>query len=141
MSDWALQSMGSDPQLLSKRLSGFVSRLPAKELARTIGCDVRTAENIRGGHWPIARHWLGLVAAFGEDITEAVFHPERCAARLEREVRDLEEQLAKKRADLRVLETSAPRSSEVPARGQDRPAEERLSFQDEDKIVFLRRRP
>lgn len=103
MSEMALHYMRSDPQLLSKRLSNFVSPLPAKELSRRIGCDVRTAENIRAGHWPIARHWIGLLSAFGEDLTEAVFHPEKAAQRLEREVRDLEEQLAKRRVELRNL--------------------------------------
>ncbi len=89
--------MRDDPQILSRRLSDFVQPIPAKILAEQVGCDLRTAENIRRGHWPIARHWLGLIRAFGEDLTDAVFHPEKAAARLEREVSDLERQLAERR--------------------------------------------
>lgn len=96
----ALQSMRDDPQILANRLAEYLRPVPAKKLARAVGCDVRTAENIRRGHWPIARHWSGLIRAFGEDLTEAVFHPEKAIARLEREVADLEEQLAAKRAAL-----------------------------------------
>ena len=94
--------MPTDRQLLSDRLAAFVrQRGDAKTLARTIQCDVRTAENIRKGHWPNARHWLGLLRAFGHDITEAVFHPEQAAQRLEQEVRQLERQLEERRAALR----------------------------------------
>lgn len=95
--------MRDDPYLLRERLARFVERVPAKELSRQIGCDVRTAENIRRGHWPIARHWLGLVGAFGRDVTEAVFHPDAAALRLEREVAELEAELDRKRAALRVV--------------------------------------
>jgi len=66
--------MADDPQVLSQRLARFVAPVPAKHLSRLIGCDVRTAENMKRGHWPIARHWAGLIRAFGEDVTEAVFH-------------------------------------------------------------------
>lgn len=96
----ALRSMADDPQILSRRLARFVSPVPAKQLSRLVGCDVRTAENIKRGHWPIARRWAGLIRAFGEDVTEAVFHPHKAAERLEREVHDLEQQLACKRAAL-----------------------------------------
>lgn len=96
----ALQSMDDDPQVLARRLAAFVAPVPAKRLARQVGCDIRTAENIKRGHWPIARHWAGLIRTFGEDLTEAVFHPQRAIERLSREVRDLEEELAAKRAAL-----------------------------------------
>lgn len=96
-----------DPQLLQRRLAAFIEPIPAKELSRRIGCDVRTAENLRRGHWPIARHWLGLLQAFGEDITEAVFHPEKAAERLERECRELERQLQARRAALAAQEKQA----------------------------------
>lgn len=96
------QCMRTNPQILSDRLKDFVRpRADAKTLARLVGCDVRTAENIRRGHWPIARHWAGLVATFGRDLTDAVFHPSAAAARLEAEVRELEQQLADRRAALR----------------------------------------
>jgi 3'-phosphoadenosine 5'-phosphosulfate sulfotransferase (PAPS reductase)/FAD synthetase len=97
MTDWSVQSMADDPQVLAKRLAAFVQPIPAKVLSRRVGCDVRTAENMRRGHWPIARHWLGLLAAFGEDLTEAVFHPEKAKERLEREIHALERELEEKR--------------------------------------------
>ena len=121
----AIQSMELDPHLLSRRLSAFVSPFPAKDLSRRVGCDVRTAENIRAGHWPIARHWLGLLAAFGEDITEAVFHPEKAAQRLELEVKALEEQLAKKRADLSHFASDSAGVAKVSAARQVRSLNER----------------
>ena len=98
--------MEADPQVLQDRLSRFVrARVPsAKDLARVVGCDIRTAENIRGGHWPSARHWAGIVATFGRDVTEAVFHPDAAAARLQQECSDLEAQLATRRAALRNVE-------------------------------------
>jgi hypothetical protein len=93
------QIMVADPQILSRRLGVFVrTHADAKTLARKINCDVRTAENIRSGHhWPMARHWAGLLAAFGRDLTEAVFHPDAAAARLESEIIALERSLAEKR--------------------------------------------
>lgn len=109
----ALQSMDDDPQVLARRLATFVAPVPAKRLSRLVGCDVRTAENIKRGHWPIARHWAGLIRAFGEDVTEAVFHPHKAAARLEREVRDLEAQIAAKKASLAAGRFAGP--AEVPA--------------------------
>lgn len=94
------QCMRDDPQVLSRRLAAFVRNLSAKELSGRVGCDVRTAENMRRGHWPIARHWVGLMEAFGDDVIEAVFYPARAKARLEREVKALEEVLALKRVAL-----------------------------------------
>jgi len=114
--------MGRDPHLLQARLAKFLAPIPAKELARKIDCDPRTAENIKGGHWPIARHWLGLIATFGEDITEAVFHPEKAAQRLEREVRDLESILETRRRALRDAESFASRMAEIRGRPEDRAA-------------------
>lgn len=87
--------MERNPHLLSERLSAFLRRrTTAKTLAGLVPCDVRTAENMRAGHWPNARHWLGLVAAFGDDVTDAVFHPDDAAARLNLEVERLERELA-----------------------------------------------
>lgn len=107
----ALQSRADDPPVLSQRLARFVAPVPAKHLSRLIGCDVRTAENMKRGHWPIARHWAGLIRAFGEDVTEAVFHPHKATERLEREVHDLEQQLARKRAAL--AEGPSPQRAET----------------------------
>lgn len=105
--------MERDPHLLQDRLAQFLAPIPAKELARKIDCDPRTAENMKRGHWPIARHWIGLLATFGEDITEAVFHPEKAAQRLEREVRDLEAILQQRRQALRDAEGFASRMAEI----------------------------
>lgn len=114
--------MRVDPQLLQDRLAAFVrQRGDAKTLARLIDCDVRTAENIRRGHWPNARHWLGLIAAFGADVTDAVFHPDQAAARLEAEVRELERQLEERKAALRDT-GAAPGRSQALAPVQDRAA-------------------
>lgn len=86
MTDWTMQSDVRDPQILSKRLGEFAKRLPTKDFARRIECDLRTAENIRAGKtWPIARHWLRIWLEFGDDVIEAVFYPERVEARLARE--------------------------------------------------------
>lgn len=115
--------MRAAPQILSDRLRAFVShRCDAKTLARLVGCDVRTAENIRRGHWPIARHWAGLLAAFGEDITEAVFHPDKAKARLEAEVRQLEIELAQKHAALREVGGFTPRRPQAVAALENRAA-------------------
>lgn len=95
--------MEADPHLLPSRLRRFLAPVSAKQLANAIPCDVRTAENIKSGHWPIARHWAGLVATFGRDVTEAVFFPDAAVERLEQEVRSLEAQLAAKKAAARAL--------------------------------------
>lgn len=105
-----LQSMGSNPHLLSERLAAYLRRRTnAKGLARSIGCDPRTAENVLAGHWPNARHWLGIVSAFGQDVTEAVFHPQDAVARLETEVERLERELADTRALAAEVAGFAPR--------------------------------
>lgn len=118
------QSMSHDPQILPVRLGRYLAKLPAKEVARIARCDIRTAENIkRGQNWPIARHWLGLVATFGEDLTEAVFHPEKANARLAREIYDLEQTLAAKRAALVGVQGDSSGLAETGARTQDRTAE------------------
>ena len=83
-----------DPQILSDRLADFIRpKVTAKELARAIDSDVRTAENIRRGHWPQAKHWRGIVRAFGRDVLDAVFNPEIDAveARLQEEERHARE--------------------------------------------------
>ena len=127
MTDWSMQSTERD---LSEMLGSYLrARTPsAKHLAKQIGCDPRTAEGFRAGrHWPQAKHWLGLVATFGKDITEAVFHPEQTAARLEREIQELERQLAERSAQLQSVgggvRDVAPSRSKAVARHEDRAAE------------------
>lgn len=126
MTDWTMQSTERD---LSGMLGRFLSRRTrsAKDLARLIGCDPRTAEGFRAGrHWPQAKHWLGLVAAFGEDVTEAVFHPERAVERLEREARELEAKAEERRRLARQMEgqahSFAPGLAKARPRHEDRPA-------------------
>lgn len=117
------QCMRTNPQILSERLREFVRpRADAKTLARLVGCDVRTAENIRRGTWPIARHWLGLINTFGEDLTEAVFHPERALARMEQEARELEARLLAKKAEIRDVARGLPSRQQPHRPVQDRPA-------------------
>lgn len=114
--------MGRNPQLLSERLSAYLRRRSpsAKGLAREIGCDPRTAENLLTGTWPNARHWLGIVRAFGHDVTEAVFHPQDAVARLESEVERLERELADTRARAAEVASFAPRLPSRVAALQDR---------------------
>lgn len=88
MTELALEFSTDDPRRLQSRLSAFVAeRATAKQLARLIGSDVRTAEGIRRGYWPQARHMAAIVQAFGRDVLDAVFSPELEAveARLEAE--------------------------------------------------------
>lgn len=126
MTDVTMQSTERD---LREMLGAYLTRnsASAKDLARRIGCDPRTAEGFRAGrYWPQAKHWLGLTFAFGRDLTDAVFHPEAAAARLAEEVAALENELAAKRAALRQTAIAAPRVAlslaEVRERPEDRPA-------------------
>ncbi len=82
--------MRDDPRSLQTRLAAFVAgKASAKQLARLLDSDVRTAENIRRGHWPQAKHFAAIVRAFGRDVIDAVLNPEIAAveARLEAEER------------------------------------------------------
>jgi hypothetical protein len=90
MTELSMDFMRDDPRSLQTRLAVFVAeRTTSKQLARMIDSDVRTAENIRRGHWPQARHFAALVRLFGRDVIDAVFNPEIAAveARLEAEER------------------------------------------------------
>lgn len=108
--------MERNPHLLSERLAAYLRRRTnAKGLARQIGCDPRTAENLLAGHWPCARHWLGIVSAFGRDVTEAVFHPQDAVARLTTEVERLERELADTRALAAEAKSYTPRNPSVVA--------------------------
>lgn len=122
MTDWMMESTEHDLRgILGTFLSSRTSS--AKELARRIGCEPRTAEGFRAGrYWPQAKHWASLVGTFGKDITEAVFHPEETVARLEREAADLEAQLREKRALAREMASNLPRASRSFAPLQERAA-------------------
>lgn len=122
MTDWTMQIADRDLRIL---LGAFLRKRggSAKELARAIGCDPRSAENYRAGrYWPQAKHWAGLVSAFGKDVTEAVFHPDETAARLALEIRDLETRLAQTKAARDEAERHAARLREI-AHGDPRRAE------------------
>jgi len=81
----------------------------AKQLARDIDADPRTAKNILAGYWPGARHWRAIVRLFGRDVLEAVFEPEIAdvLARQRAEIARLEKELANRRAHLRAVAGSA----------------------------------
>lgn len=93
MTDWAMQSISGDPQILLERLGAFMRRQgSAKQLSLKLGADLRTIENIRAARtWPIARHWWSIWVEFGDDVVEAVFYPERVEARLAREAAEREQ--------------------------------------------------
>lgn len=96
MTDWIMQSDVGDSRVLSERLGAFLKRQGSeKEVARLVGCDQRTARGLRSGDtWPNRRHMLALWIAFGADVLEAVFYPERVEARLakEKQAREQERQ-------------------------------------------------
>lgn len=117
-----MQSTDRDPRIL---LGAFFRTRTADtaDLARKIGCDKRTALNYREGrYWPPARHWISIVAVFGQDVTQAVFHPEAAIARLEKEAREREEDAERARRALAEAVRAASGPGRALARLQDRPA-------------------
>lgn len=86
-----------------------------KRLADDLGCTPKAAENMLSGHWPRGRLFHQVVRRFGQDVIDALFGSDIDRARLEEEVRELEEQLERKRAGLRE-------AGGVMARGSDRVA-------------------
>lgn len=106
---WSTETfMGFDPYQPHGRLALFLRRAlgdahQTKRLATVINCTPKAAENILAGTWPNARHWARLVAAFGRDLTDAVFHPQETVERLEREVLQLEQEIAARKAALRDM--------------------------------------
>ena len=108
---WASESfMGLSSYEPRDRLAAYLRRRFAgehqtKRLAAAIDCTPKTAENILNGHWPNSRHWAAIARSFGRDVIEAVFSPEidETVARLEEEVRALEEQLHQKRERARQI--------------------------------------
>jgi hypothetical protein len=99
-----------EDHILSSRLAEFLrDQYPQgareKQLARDIGCEPRTAKNILNNYWPSARHLRAIVRRFGQDVITAVFTPdiEPEAARLAKEVRDLEDKLAQANARLKQV--------------------------------------
>lgn len=105
-----------DPRSLQTRLASFVAgRATTKQLARLLDSDVRTAENIRRGHWPQAKHFAAIVRAFGRDVIDAVFNPEIEAveARLEAEERHARQVYLAARAARQAV-TRAPDGDEDP---------------------------
>lgn len=133
MTDLLVQSTEYD---LSEMLGTFLRRRTgsAKELARLIDCDPRTAEGFRAGrYWPSARHWKLIARAFGRDAISAVFDPEidQTLARLRREERELEERLNELRARRQAAAGGLDRGSERRAPTDDRSPLERDLFERE----------
>lgn len=101
--------MDLEDYVLQQRLAEYLrAQYPAereKRLARDIGCEVRTAKNILNRHWPSARHLRAIVQRFGRDVLEVVFTVDidPVDARLAKEERELEEQLARTRARRRQI--------------------------------------
>ena len=122
-----MQFAPDDRRSLQTRLATFVAqRATAKQLARLINCDVRTAEGIRKGVWPQARHFAAIVRALGQDVIDAVFTPEidELSARLERE-----ERLA------RQVYLAALAARQAAIRAPDGPEDPLLPFADLDYSV------
>ena len=108
--------MGLDSQEPRGRLSAYLRRQyprehATKRLADDIDCTPKAAENILSGHWPSSRLWAAIARRFGDDVMTAVFGPEidDTVARLEAEVRDLEERLGDTRRRARQAEGSGSR--------------------------------
>jgi hypothetical protein len=96
--------MGMDSQEPRERLATFLraqyrEEHMIKRLADDIDCTQKAAANILSGAWPNSRHWAAIARRFGSRVLDAVFLPEidAATARLEEEVRTLEEQLAQKK--------------------------------------------
>lgn len=96
--------MDADDHEPRDRLAAFLTRQyrgehKTKRLASDINCTPKAAQNIMNGHWPNSRHMAAIVRRFGRDVVEIMFAPEidDTVARLEAEVRQLEEQLEEKR--------------------------------------------
>lgn len=131
MTDLTMQCTEHD---LSGLLGDFLRRrtASAKDLARMIDCDPRTAEGFRAGrHWPSAHHWRLIVRAFTRDVLTAVFDPEidETLARLRREERELEERLDELRARRTAASGGMDRSSERRAPAETRSPLERDLFE------------
>lgn len=96
--------MDADDHEPRDRLAAFLTRQyrgehKTKRLASDINCTPKAAQNIMNGHWPNSRHMAAIIRRFGRDVVEIMFAPEidDTVARLEAEVRQLEEQLEEKR--------------------------------------------
>lgn len=116
MTELGMDFMRDDPRTLQTRLAVFVAgRTTTKQLARLLDSDVRTAENIRRGHWPQAKHFAAIVRAFGRDVIDAVFNPEIDAveARLEAEERHARQVYLAARARRQAV-LRAPQGDEDP---------------------------
>lgn len=106
-----LQSTEND---LRDLLGDFLRRRTnsAKDLARLIDCDPRSADGYRAGrYFPQARHLRLIVRAYGRDVLAALFDPDIDAedARMASEERALERQLHELRARRQAVESPLAR--------------------------------
>lgn len=121
--------MGVDSHEPRGRLARYLQRQyaegghAANRLARDIDSTPKTASNILNGCWPSSRHWAAIARRFGDDVLQAVFAPEIDAtvARLQAEVRDLEQTLERKRALARQAGGYRPGVSRGVASDQEGP--------------------
>lgn len=119
--------MGLDSHEPRERLGAFLRRQyrdehKTKRLAADIDCTPKAAENMLADHWPSSRHFGALVRRFGRDVLDAVFGPDIDAttARLQGEIRELEEALERKRAAAVQAQGVAARLEALRARPQSR---------------------
>jgi hypothetical protein len=119
--------MGLDSHEPRDRLSAFLRRQyprehATKRLADDLACTPKAAENILTGHWPNSRLWAAIARRFGDDVLAAVFGPEidETVARLQTEVRDLEDRLAETRRRARQAEGVSSRRPHRVATDQTR---------------------
>lgn len=104
--------------LLRKRTSS------AKDLAKRVDCDPRAAEHYRAArHLPPLPTFVRIVRALGDDLAQAVLYPDAAALRLQREVEELERQLAETRAALRDVAGASSVLPQGVARHEDGAAE------------------
>jgi hypothetical protein len=124
--------MRDDPRSLQTRLAAFVAgRATAKQLARLIKSDVRTAENIRRGHWPQGRHFSAILRAFGQDVIDIVLNPE---------IADVEARLEAEERHARQVYLAARARRQAVVRAPDSDQDPLLPFEDLDHQLEADRR-
>lgn len=114
----------ADPKARLRRVLEDQYRGQPSALARDLECSKKQAENLLLGHWPGPVTFSAIVRRFGTDILDIIFGDEIAAtkARLQAEVRQLEEALERKRASLGQADGAVARPPGGMAPVQDRAA-------------------
>lgn len=96
----------ADPRTRLRRVLEEEYRGRPSALARDLECSKKTAENLLLGHWPGPDAFGAIVRRFGRDVLDIIFGDDITAtkARLQAEVRQLEEALEGKRAQQRQVD-------------------------------------